>query len=82
MVKRSLDWPSWEKAIYEELAVLKAAGTWKMVNAPEGANIIGSKWVFRAKKNAASVVVRYKARLVMQGFRKSRESITSILLPR
>ena len=57
VVKQSPDWPSWEKAIYEELAVLKAAGTWKMVNAPEGANIIGSKWVFQAKKDAAGIVV-------------------------
>jgi len=40
------DWPLWEKAIEEELALLKAAGTWKLVNALEGANIVGSKWVF------------------------------------
>ncbi len=29
---------------------------------------MGSKWVFRAKKDAAGNVVRYKARLVAQGF--------------
>ena len=57
VVKQSLDWLSWEKAIYEELAVLKAAGTWETVDVPEGANIIGSKWVFRAKKDAAGIVV-------------------------
>ena len=51
------DWPLWEKAIEEELALLKAAGTWKLVNAPEGANIIGSKWVFRAKKDASGNIV-------------------------
>ncbi|CAA7269926.1 unnamed protein product [Cyclocybe aegerita] len=44
------------------------AGTWELVDAPPGANIIGSKWVFRAKKDAAGNVVRYKARLVAQGF--------------
>ena len=55
--KQSLDWLTWEKAIYEELDVLKAAGTWEMVNAPDGVNIVGSKWVFRAKKDAAGVVV-------------------------
>ena len=62
------DWLLWEKAIKEELAVLKAAGTWELVDAPLGANIVGSKWVFRAKKDAAGKVVRYKAHLVAQGF--------------
>ena len=62
------DWLLWEKAIEEELATLKAAGTWEVVDAPEGVNIVGSKWVFRAKKDAAGNVVWYKARLVAQGF--------------
>ena len=62
------DWLLWEKAIAEELATLKEAGTWELVDAPDGANIVGSKWVFRAKKDAGGNVVRYKARLVAQGF--------------
>ena len=62
------DWPLWEKAIHEELATLRAAGTWEVVDAPVGVNVVGSKWVFRAKKDAAGNVVRYKARLVAQGF--------------
>src|ERR1700678_1194625 len=62
------DWLLWEKTIHEELAVLKAAGTWELVDSPTGANIVGSKWVFRTKKDAAGNVVRYKARLVAQGF--------------
>jgi len=66
--KRRPDWPSWEKAIKEELATLKAAGTWRLEEAPPGANIISSKWVLKAKKDAAGNVVRYKARLVAQGF--------------
>ena len=66
--KKCPDWPLWEKAIQEELAALKAAGTWEVVDAPEGVNIVGSKWVFKAKKDAAGNVVRYKARLVAQGF--------------
>jgi hypothetical protein len=66
--KRGRDWPLWEKAIHEELATLKAAGTWDLVEAPAGANIVGSKWVFRAKKDAVGKIIRYKARLVAQGF--------------
>jgi len=62
------DWPLWEKVIAEELEVLRKAGTWEVVDAPPGTNIIGSKWVFRAKKDAAGNVVWYKARLMAQGF--------------
>ena len=47
---------------------MKAAGTWKLEEAPPGANIIGSKWVFKVKKDAAGNVAQYKARLVAQGF--------------
>jgi Reverse transcriptase (RNA-dependent DNA polymerase) len=66
--KRRPDWPLWEKAIQDELAMLKAAGTWRLEEAPAGANVIGSKWVFKAKKDAAGNIARYKARLVAQGF--------------
>jgi len=66
--KKRPDWHLWEKAIQEELATLKMAGTWELVDAPENTNIVGSKWVFRAKKDAAGNVIHYKARLVAQGF--------------
>ena len=66
--RRRPDWLQWEKAIEEELVVLDKAGTWKLVDAPPRANIVGSKWVFRAKKDAARNIVCYKARLVAQGF--------------
>ena len=66
--RRRPDWPLWEKAIQEELKTLRQAGTWELAEAPVGSNIVGSKWVFRAKKDAAGNVIRYKACLVAQGF--------------
>ena len=39
-----------------------------MVNVPKDANVVGSKWVFKAKKDTSGNMVRYKARLVAQGF--------------
>jgi hypothetical protein len=62
------DWLLWEKAIHEELALLQEAGTWKLAEAPNGANITGSKWVFCAKKDAAGIVICHKAHLIVQGF--------------
>ena len=66
--KRHPDWPQWEQGIREELAMLDKAGTWELVDPPAGANIVGSKWVFCAKKDAVGNVVCHKARLVAQGF--------------
>jgi transposase InsO family protein len=66
--KRRPDWPQWERAIKEELTTLRKAGTWTLEHSPPGANVIGSKWVFKAKKDSSGRVVRYKARLVAQGF--------------
>ena len=66
--KRRPDWPRWEEGIRKVLATLQAAGTWELADLPTGANLVGSKWVFRAKKDAAGNIVRYKARLVAQGY--------------
>jgi len=43
-------------------------GTWELVDPPEGANVLGSKWVFDLKLNPDGTIERYKARLVCQGF--------------
>ena len=58
------DWPSWEQAISEELTTLCKARTWKLEAPLSRANVIGSKWVFKAKKDASGKVVQYKVRLV------------------
>ncbi len=66
--KRRPDWPLWENTIAEELTTLKTASTWRLEEAPPRANIIGLKWVFKAKKDAAGNIAHYKACLVTQGF--------------
>jgi hypothetical protein len=65
--KRS-DWPQWQAAIEVELANLKEAGTWEIVERPQNINVVDSKWVFRMKKDAKGNVVKWKARLVARGF--------------
>jgi hypothetical protein len=50
------------------LPMLYCYGTWEISDLPEGANLVGSKWVFHIKKDTTSCVVRYKAQLVVQGF--------------
>ena len=65
---RRSDWPQWKQAIDVELENLKAAGTWEIVERPEGVNVVDSKWVFRMKKDAKGKVIKWKARLVARGF--------------
>lgn len=67
-VKGHPNWPLQENTIKEELETLQNTGTWEFTEAPLRANIVSSKWVFHAKKDAAGVVIQYKAHLVAQGF--------------
>nr|GFC60979.1 putative ribonuclease H-like domain-containing protein [Tanacetum cinerariifolium] len=40
---------------------------WTLVDCPKGARPIGTKWVFKNKRDERGIVVRNKARLVAQG---------------
>ena len=51
-----------------EYESLMAKGTWHLVPLPTGRRAIGSKWVFKQKKDSNGEVMRFKARLVAQGF--------------
>nr|GEW08755.1 hypothetical protein [Tanacetum cinerariifolium] len=44
------------------------AMVWTLVDLPNGKRAIGTKWVFRNKKDKRGIVVRNKARLVAQGY--------------
>ncbi|GJS01575.1 putative ribonuclease H-like domain-containing protein [Tanacetum coccineum] len=43
---------------------------WILVDLPSGKRAIGTKWVFRNKKDERGIVIRNKARLVAQGHRQ------------
>ncbi|GJU21934.1 retrovirus-related pol polyprotein from transposon TNT 1-94, partial [Tanacetum coccineum] len=45
-----------------------AMKVWTLVDLPNGKRAIGTKWVFRNKKDERGVVVRNKARLMAQGY--------------
>ena len=62
------DWPEWQKAIDDELALMAKYQVWDVVDEPVDKNIVGCRWVFRIKRDANGRVQKYKARLVAQGF--------------
>ncbi|GJR83192.1 putative ribonuclease H-like domain-containing protein [Tanacetum coccineum] len=60
--------PSWIEAMQEELLQFKIQNVWTLVDLPKGKRAIGTKWVYRNKKDEREIVVRNKARLVAQGY--------------
>ncbi|GKC42287.1 putative reverse transcriptase, RNA-dependent DNA polymerase, partial [Tanacetum coccineum] len=67
-VIQALEDPSWIEAMQEELLQFQLQKVWTLVNLPNGKRTIGTKWVFRNKKDERGIVVRNKARLVAQGY--------------
>ena len=58
----------WRNAMVEEFTALQKQGTWELVPPPVDRNVIGSKWVYKIKKDQYGKISRYKARLVAQGY--------------
>lgn len=55
---------------------------WVLVPKPEKEKVLGSRWVYTLKKNEENQVVRYKARLVAQGFgQRKGESYDEVFNP-
>ena len=65
-IDKRCDWPKWQEAIQSELnSLTKREVFGPVVQTPSDVKPIGYKWVFVRKRNE---IVRYKARLVAQGF--------------
>ncbi|GJW37874.1 putative ribonuclease H-like domain-containing protein [Tanacetum coccineum] len=60
--------PSWIEAMQEELLQFKLQEVWTLVDLPNGKRPIGTKWVYRNKKDERGIVIKNKARLVAQGY--------------
>ncbi|GJZ69748.1 putative ribonuclease H-like domain-containing protein [Tanacetum coccineum] len=69
-ISEALEDESWVDAMQEELLQFEIQKVWILVDLPYGKKAIGTKWVYRNKKDERGVVVRNKARLVAQGHRQ------------
>ncbi|GJR86978.1 putative ribonuclease H-like domain-containing protein [Tanacetum coccineum] len=69
-IAKALSDSSWVEAMQEELLQFKLQQVWILVDLPNGKKAIGTKWVFRNKKDERGIVIRNKARLVAQGHRQ------------
>ena len=63
------DWPNWKETMLAELNLLMKRDVFgPVVQTPKGVKPIWYKWVFVRKRNENNEIIRYKTRLVAQGF--------------
>ncbi|KAI3754743.1 hypothetical protein L1987_54533 [Smallanthus sonchifolius] len=67
-VKEALADNCWIEAMQDELSQFQKLQVWDLVDLPKGFQPIGTRWVFKCKMDDRHVVVKNKARLVVQGF--------------
>ena len=65
--------PLWQAAIDRELKSIESFNTWEPVDrdkVPPDSTLMRLKWVFDLKRDQLGNIIKYKARLVCQGFRQ------------
>nr|GEV21868.1 hypothetical protein [Tanacetum cinerariifolium] len=58
------------KAIVDEIHSIMENNTWVLSDLPPGCKPLGCKWIFKKKKKVDGTIDKFKARLVIQGFRQ------------
>ena len=61
----------WEEAINNEVESILQNHTWELVDLPPGCKPLGHKWIFKRKRKLDGTIEKYKARLVVKGFRQT-----------
>ncbi|GJW03562.1 putative ribonuclease H-like domain-containing protein [Tanacetum coccineum] len=60
--------PSWIEAMQEELLQIKLQEVWTLVDLLNFKRPIGTKWVYKNKKDERGIMIKNKERLVAQGY--------------
>ncbi|KAD5960305.1 hypothetical protein E3N88_11777 [Mikania micrantha] len=66
----SSEGPQWKEAIKNEIDSILQNHTWELVDLPSGFKPLGYRWIFKRKMKADGSIDKYKARLVIKGFRQ------------
>ncbi|GJZ09105.1 pol polyprotein [Tanacetum coccineum] len=60
----------WKEAIKSEIDSILQNHMWELVDLPPGCKPLGYKWIFKKKMKADGTIDKYKARLVIKGYRQ------------
>jgi hypothetical protein len=69
-IEEALTTPPWKSAMEDEYGSLMKRKTWRLVPPQPDRNLIDCKWVYKIKHKADGAIDRYKARLVVKGFKQ------------
>ena len=69
----SNDAPYLKEAINNEIESIMSNHTWELVDLPQGCKTLGNTWIFKKKLKPDGSIDKYKARLVVQGFRQKED---------
>ena len=61
----------WKEAINSEIESMLHNLSWELVDLPPGCKPLSSKWVFKRKRKVDGSIDKYKARLVIKGYKKT-----------
>ncbi|GJV11419.1 zinc finger, CCHC-type containing protein [Tanacetum coccineum] len=67
---RDEDVTFWKEAINDEMDSIMGNNTWVLVDLPPGCKPLGCKWIFKRKLKVDGTIEKFKARLVIQGFKQ------------
>ncbi|GKA17452.1 zinc finger, CCHC-type containing protein [Tanacetum coccineum] len=67
---QSRDSAFWKEAIDDEIGSIMENNTWILSDLPPGCKPLGCKWIFKRKMKVDGTIDKFKARLVIQGFRQ------------
>ncbi|GKB81111.1 zinc finger, CCHC-type containing protein [Tanacetum coccineum] len=68
---KSQDVAFWKEAINDEMDSIMGNNTWVLVDLPSGCKPLGCKWIFKRKLKVDGTIKKFKARLVIQGFKQN-----------
>lgn len=62
----------WKKAMDDEISTMHSRKVWNLVDRSQDVNPVGCRWVYTVKRDEHGKIIRFKARLVAQGYTQIR----------